>query len=247
MIRRTLQLTAIALVLVVGAAACAKKAPAPAPPPPPPPAAPAPPPPPPPPPKRAPEPVPEAEPPMPMAAPAALDMTPDGVAETVAPAEDKPKRPAKPAAAEGKRSVAAIIGWLLLLLTVAGLGAAIFAQGEIMARLPETRAIYQAFRFPVPPPGEGLEVVVAAPERGSSAGTPTMAVRGKVRNAAEGARALPVLRAALVDERGTPLVQEDVRLDMRLLEPGAEAEFEIVFADPPAAAQNLTIVFLNRY
>lgn len=202
----------------------------------------------PPPPPRMAEPQPEPEPP-PMEMGKALDMQAETVAETVAPAEDKPKKPAKPAKppGAGKRSIAAAIGWLLLLLTVAGLGVAVFAQGEIMARFPETRAIYQAFRFPVPPPGEGLEVVVAAPTRGSSAGTPTMEVRGKVRNATDATRALPVLRAALVDERGTALAQQDLQLDVARLEPGEEAEFAVVFPNPPPAAQSLTIVFLNRF
>jgi predicted Zn finger-like uncharacterized protein len=214
----------------------------------PPPSRPTPPPPPPPPPPRMAEPEPETESP-PTTSDKALEMRAETVAETVAPAEDKPKKPAKPAtpAREGKRSIAAVIGWLLLLLTVAGLGVAVFAQGEIMARFPETRAIYQAFRFPVPPPGEGLEVAVAAPTRGSSAGTPTMEVRGKVRNATDAARALPVLRVSLVDERGTALVQQDLQIDVARLEPDEEVEFAVVFPNPPAAAQNLTIVFLNRF
>jgi hypothetical protein len=197
--------------------------------------------------------MPEPEPdPMPMAADPSpsLDMKAETVAETTAPAEDMPKKPAKPAkpsASGRKRSIAASLGWLLLLLAIAGLGVAVFAQGEIMARFPETRALYQAFRFPVPPPGEGLEVAVETPMRGSSAGTPTMEVRGKVRNAADGARAVPVLRASLVDETGRPVAQQDVKLDAERLDPGEEAVFALVFPDPPAAAQNLTIVFLNRF
>jgi predicted Zn finger-like uncharacterized protein len=216
---------------------------------PPPPSRPAPPPPPPPPPPpRMVEPEPEPEPPQ-AATDNALEMQAETVVETVAPAEDKSKKPAKPAkpAREGKRSIAAAIGWLLLLLTVAGLGVAVFAQGEIMARFPETRAIYQAFRFPVPPPGEGLEVVVATTTRGSSAGTPTMEVRGKVRNVADSARAVPALRAALIDERGTAQAQEDVKLDVARLDPGEETEFAVVFANPPPSAQSLTIVFVNRH
>jgi hypothetical protein len=179
----------------------------------------------------------------------ALDVPAETVAETVTPAEEKPKRPAKPATPprEGKRSIAAALGWLLLLLTVAGLGVAVFAQGEIMARFPETRAIYQAFRFPVPPPGEGLEVEVAAPALGSSAGTPTMEVRGKVRNGADATRAVPVLRAALVDERGAPLAQQEVKLDAARLDPGEEIEFEIVFPNPPSGVRNLAVGFTNRY
>ena len=41
-------------------------------------------------------------------------------------------------------------------LTVSAIGVGVFAQGEIMARFPETRAIYQALQFPVPLAGEGL-------------------------------------------------------------------------------------------
>jgi predicted Zn finger-like uncharacterized protein len=205
-----------------------------------------PPPPPPPPPPRMAEPEPE---PMPMEMPAPLDMMAETVAETVTPAEDKPKKPAKPVPKprESKRSIAAIVGWVLLLLTVAGLGVAVFAQNEIMARFPETREIYRSFRFPVPPPGEGFDPSIAALTTGSSAGTPTMEARGKVRNRSDIARALPVLRATLIDERGTALAQQDIRLDVDRLEPGEEAEFTIVFPNPPAGAKNLAVILIDRY
>jgi predicted Zn finger-like uncharacterized protein len=210
----------------------------------PPPPRPAPPPPPPPPPPRKPEPEPS-----PMESEKALDMRAETVAETVAPAEEKPKRPAKPVkpSAEGKRSIAAVIGWLLLLLTVAGLGAAVFAQGEIMARFPETREIYRSFRFPVPPPGDGFELTLSTPASGSSAGTPTQESRGKVRNTTETPRTLPGLRAALIDERGAVLAQQEVQLDVKRLEPGEETEFAIVFPNPPPGVRNMTIQFLERF
>jgi hypothetical protein len=207
--------------------------------------APPPPPPPPPPPRMA---MPEPEPP-PMAMETALDMKAETVAETVAPAEDKPKKPAKSVKTprENKRSIAAVLGWLLLLLTIAGLGVAVFAQGEIMARYPETRAIYHAFRFPVPPPGEGLQIALVPAVRGSSAGTPTMAVRGKVRNGSDTARAVPFMRVALLDERSAALVQEDVKPDAARLEPGEEVEFSVVFQNPPAAVLNVSIIFIDRF
>jgi hypothetical protein len=195
-----------------------------------------------------PEPEPDLSPPVEEAP--SIEALAETVAETVEPADDFPRRgprPAKPVVEKPKRSIAAAIGWLLLLLTAAGIGGAVFAQAEIMSLVPETRAIYRAFRFEVPPPGEGLEVAAPTAMRGSVAGTPTMEVRGKVRNGAARALPVPVLRVSLVDDKGAAVAERDLTLDATRLEPGEEAEFIVVFENPAPAAQSLTINFQDKY
>lgn len=203
-------------------------------------------PPPPPPPAAMPEP--ESTPASPVAEAPSLEALAETVAEKIEPADDMPRRRGpRPAAAQApKRSIAAAIGWILLLATVVGLGLAIQMRADVVAAIPQTRAIYQAFRLDVPPPGAGLAVTVQPPMRGSSAGTPTMEVSGKLRNVSSSSQPVPILRVSLIDEKGVPVADRDLTLDAKQLESGEETAFTVVFENPPAAAQNLVITFRDQ-
>ena len=150
-------------------------------------------------------------------------------------------------AAAPRRSIAAAIGWLLFALTVSAIGVGVFGQSEIMARFPETRAIYQALQFPVPLPGEGLELVAPAAARGTHDGAPALVITGRVRNATDLARAVPHMRAILRDAAGADVAAWDFAAEIARLEPGAEAMFQSHLANPPAGANQLQIVFLDKY
>jgi predicted Zn finger-like uncharacterized protein len=213
-----------------------------APPPPPPPRM-APPPPPPP----AAMPEPDLAPPVEEAP--SLEALAETVAESVEPADDMLRRrgPPRPKPAEApKRSIAAAIGWILLLVTIVGLGLAVQMRADVVAAFPQSRAIYQAFRLDVPAPGAGLTVTVQPPMRGSSAGTPTMEVSGKLRNASASSQSVPILRVSLIDEKGVSVADRDLTLDATQLESGEETAFTVVFENPPAAAQNLVITLHDR-
>jgi len=212
-----------------------------APPPPPPRMAP-----PPPPPAAMPEPEPDLAPPVEEAP--SLEALAETVAETVEPADDMPRRRGprpKPAEAP-KRSIAAAIGWILLLVTIVGLGLAVQMRADVVTAFPQSRAIFQAFRLDVPAPGAGLTVTVQPPVRGSSAGTPTMEVSGKLRNASASAQSVPILRVSLIDEKGISVADRDLTLDAQQLESGEETAFTVAFENPPAAAQNLVITLHDR-
>jgi predicted Zn finger-like uncharacterized protein len=212
-----------------------------APPPPPPRMAP-----PPPPPAAMPEPEPDLAPPVEEAP--SLEALAETVDEKVEPADDMPRRrgprPKPPEAP--KRSIAAAIGWILLLVTIVGLGLAVQMRADVVAAIPQSRAVFQAFRLDVPAPGAGLTVTVQPPVRGSSAGTPTMEVSGKLRNASASSLAVPILRVSLIDEKGASVADRDLTLDAKSLESGEEAAFTVVFENPPAAAQNLVITLHDR-
>jgi|GEM_PF-479297 len=153
----------------------------------------------------------------------------------------------EPKASAPRRSIAAAIGWLLFALTVSAIGVGVFGQSEIMARFPESRAVYQALQFPVPLPGEGLELVAPAAIRGTQDGAPALVITGRVRNATDLARAVPQMRAILRDAAGADVASWDFAAEIARLEPGAEAMFQSHLANPPAGANQLQIVFLDRY
>jgi predicted Zn finger-like uncharacterized protein len=211
------------------------------------------PPPPPPIPKAAPPPPPpikESEEPVPVSL--SFQRTMEAVRETIATEADPMPAALKPAdeataPAPKRRSIAAAIGWLLFALTTSVLGAGIFAQTEIMARFPETRAIYQALQFPVPLPGEGLEVVSPVPTRGTLDGAPALLVTGRVRNATDLPRNVPQMRAVLRDANGTEVASWEFAAEIARLEPGEETAFATHLPSPPADANQLQIVFLDKY
>jgi predicted Zn finger-like uncharacterized protein len=146
-----------------------------------------------------------------------------------------------------RRSIAAAIGWLLFALTVSAIGVGVFAQSEIMARFPETRAIYQALQFPVPLAGEGLELVAPAASRGNHEGAPALLIAGRVRNATDLPRNVPHLRAILRDGNGVEVAAWEFAAEIARLAPGAEATFQSQLTNPPAGANQLQIVFLDKY
>jgi predicted Zn finger-like uncharacterized protein len=146
-----------------------------------------------------------------------------------------------------RRSIAAAVGWLLFALTVSAIGVGVFAQGEIMARFPETRAIYQALQFPVPLAGEGLELVAPTAARGNHEGAPALLIAGRVRNATDLARNVPHLRAILRGGDGVEVAAWDFAAEIARLAPGAEAAFQSQLANPPTGANQLQIVFLDKY
>jgi hypothetical protein len=176
-----------------------------------------------------------AETPMPMAAAEA----PPALPEKSEPAAMGEKTP--------RRSIAAAIGWMLFALTTSLLGVGIFAQAEIMARFPETRAIYQALQFPVPQPGEGLELVAPATARGLADGAPALLVTGQVRNASDLPRNVPAMRAVLRDAGGAEVAGWEFTAELARLEPGAQTAFATQLPNPPAGASQLQIVFLDKY
>lgn len=191
-------------------------------------------------------PEPEPEPPEPEQSPADFAET-MRAALAAADASIAGENAAQPAVRAPRRRIAAAIGWLLFALTTSAIGAGYFAQGEIMARFPQTRAIYQALHLPVPQPGDGLEVVAPTPALDTVDGTPTLAVTGRVRNTGDMARAVPAMRVSLRDTDGKEIAGWDFEAAEKRLEPGAETEFSTALPNPPSGASQLQILFLESY
>ncbi len=228
-----------------------KLKPAPAPPPPPPAAAvepePPSPPPPPPPPEPEPEPVPsptteaaedarlhaEAE------EPPAVSAFDEMLARAVAP----PPRPAKPARPPVLKRLAAVVGWVLLVVVVGGLAAAAWERDVVMNAFPKTKPVYAFLGFELPPPGEGLRLTNVNSTRTTTDGVPVLVIEGKVTNTSDGPRDVPPMRGSLRDTKDQELQAWTFKADTAKLAAGETASFKTEVQKPSPQATGLSISF----
>jgi hypothetical protein len=96
-------------------------------------------------------------------------------------------------------------------------------------------------------PGEGLEVVSPVPTRGTLDGAPALLVTGRVRNATDLPRNVPQMRAVLRDANGAEVAGWEFAAEIARLEPGEETNFATQLPNPPADANQLQILFLDKY
>jgi hypothetical protein len=102
-------------------------------------------------------------------------------------------------------------------------------------------------QFPVPPSGEGLEVIEPVPARILVDSTPTLQISGRIRNTGDMARTVPGLRASLRDADGKEIAGWEFSAEEPRLEPGAETAFRTTLANPPAVPGKLDIVFREAF
>ncbi|HEX6980802.1 MAG TPA: DUF3426 domain-containing protein [Alphaproteobacteria bacterium] len=144
-----------------------------------------------------------------------------------------------------RRPVGAIIGWILFVLVVAALGFAVAGRERIMALYPETRAVYGALGFEIPPPGEGLQITDVVSSRSTQEGVPVLTSEGRIINTSSIERRLPVLRGALRDASGRELQSWNFTVPAERLAPGESVKFRTEVRQPAAAAAELSITFVD--
>jgi hypothetical protein len=153
---------------------------------------------------------------------------------------------APPTRAEARtpRRFGALIGWVLFVLVLIALGAAVWKREQVMAAFPQTRTIFHSFGFNVPSPADGLDLVSpqltwtrnAAPDN-----QPLLVVQGVVRNVSTGPREIPPLRAILRD--GTVEVQSwTFAAAAPRVEAGAEVPYRFEIRTPPNGT-TIAVVF----
>ena len=225
-----------------------KLKPAPAPPPPPPPAAVEPEPPPPPPP-----PAPEPEPVPPPTTEAAEDARLHAEAEEVpamsafdemlAKAVAPPPRPAGPPRPSAFKRLAAVAGWVLLVLVVGGVAAAAWEREAVMNAFPKTKPLYAFLGFELPPPGEGLRLTNVNSTRTTTDGVPVLVIEGKVTNTSDGARDVPPMRGSLRDSKDQELQSWMFKAENAKLAAGETTSFKTEVQKPSPQATGLSISF----
>lgn len=176
--------------------------------------------------------------------PDAGDMATVGIppATAATPAADA----ARPAAAAGRSWL--WLGWLTLVLVVAGIvaGVALFRE-PLVAFWPPASQLYEIVKLPeAPPPSEefGLAIANVTFERSREGGQAVLLVGGEISNISETVQEMPRLRVALSDEAGEEIFHWTVTLAASELAAGQQVPFNTRLPNPPANARSLAVTFI---
>lgn len=164
------------------------------------------------------------------------------------PAYDEP-RPIPPGSnlpviPKRRRPVGIIFGWLLFVLVLIALGVLVAERERVMSAYPETRSVFGALGFEVPPIDEGLKITDEACSRTTQEGLPVLICEGKVSNTSRHERRVPTLRGALRDAAGRELQSWTFTVPDDALAPGESVAFRTEVRQPAAAATELSITFV---
>lgn len=140
--------------------------------------------------------------------------------------------------------VVGTIGWVLLVLFVAGtVYGVIHYRREIVAFWPSTVRLYEAAGAPINLVGFELSDVTY--ERQDENGLPVLAISGEVVNISGETKRVPRLRVGLRDERQQELYHWTFALAESELKPDASAKFTTRLSSPPPAARDLEVRFVE--
>jgi predicted Zn finger-like uncharacterized protein len=145
-----------------------------------------------------------------------------------------------------RRSRGVAIGWIVLILIVAGVIAILYvARDRVMEIWPPSIQAYELLGLASLPSGAGLAIQdVTATTAPAAEGMPTvLAVKGRVVNISRATRRIPPLRASLRDPSGEEVRGWDFGLPRQMLAPGESADFDTRLDSPPTEALNLVVVF----
>ncbi|MEM7169857.1 MAG: DUF3426 domain-containing protein [Pseudomonadota bacterium] len=152
-----------------------------------------------------------------------------------------------PALAAGNaagRSRAVTIGWVALILFLAGsLGGALVAREAVVERFPHMGPLYAAIGITGDPPGEGLSLEEVTSIRRKDGDDRLLIIQGLVLNVSDKIRPVPPLRASLTDSTGQELVGWTFPALEADLAPGETTPFETYTKNPPKEGSNLAIGF----
>jgi len=130
--------------------------------------------------------------------------------------------------------------WAGMVAVFAGiLGAAYLFRVDIVKLYPKAAGAYAFARVPVNPTGLEFERVKAEP---TTAGLPSIAVTGQVRNIEDGPTSPPPLRVFLLDN-GKRIGSQVVRLPAKAILPGKAVAFTAHLPDPHAKADDVAVEF----
>lgn len=137
---------------------------------------------------------------------------------------------------------AAIAGWLVVLLLLLALAAAVVGRNEIVSAFPQTAALYERLGLPVTA-RLGLEFKNLTSKRIEESGIEIYVVEGEIHNLSAFRRSVPSVRVALLDTERNELGAALSRPQHSELEPGGITRFEARLADPPPNAKTFRVSF----
>ncbi len=147
-----------------------------------------------------------------------------------------------PALQRAKKARSARWGWIVaLLLLVAILAALFFGRAQIATAVPETEEIYAAIGIPAfPLPGEGLVIEFDPKTEDGS-----LTLKGEIINPTSGVRDVPGLRVVVTGAGDETLKAWEFESSVSRLGPGETVAFTTQTDSVPAGAANVSILFTN--
>lgn len=134
--------------------------------------------------------------------------------------------------------------WLLLLLVLGGIGAALwYGRPQIIERFPAAAPLYKALGVPLEILGDGLEFRGVTSEMVKEGRTPILVVRGVIANIVDETRPVPLLRLVLLDTGGGTIQESFAKPRKDSLDGGQQMGFQIRLEDPSAAAVRYEVTF----
>jgi predicted Zn finger-like uncharacterized protein len=154
------------------------------------------------------------------------------------------RRDLKDVASMRRGRVLGAIGWIVLILFIAGSIYSVFAyRREIAAFWPSTVKFYDAAGTPVNLVGFELSQVTY--ERQEQNGLPVLAIKGMVINVSGEPKVAPRLRVGLRDDKQVELYHWTFALPDPHLEPDQKVNFVTRLSSPPAGARDLEVRFVT--
>lgn len=152
----------------------------------------------------------------------------------------RPKKVAKPRRPRQPMSKAAMAGWAVLVLAVAGIGAgAVLARDSVVAAWPRMAVVYETVGLPLEPPGTGLELQNVRSQQHMENGAMVLVVEGQVVNTSTEQRRVPRLRAVSLNAEQHPVKAWSLDASAITLLPGEIATFQSTQHNPAGVAQVL--------
>jgi len=158
-------------------------------------------------------------------------------AAAAAPREKRPRRrgpkPPRQKEARGGRA-SLLLGWILFLAVIGGLAAgAYFGRAQVLALVPAAESLYQMAGLMPPPVGVPLELRDVKIARRLVEGEQVVVVEGVVSNVTGEPQSVPLLRASLIDAKGSEVESWTFAASATTLPPGGTTGFETIAKNPP--------------
>jgi len=153
----------------------------------------------------------------------------------------------RPIGRKKKSKIGATLGWLTLLIILAGGGAsAILYKDRIIEVWPPSNRLYNLVGMGILPPGVGLELRNIKSERHREGDVHSLIIKGEVANTSRDVRDVPVFRGALTSKEGDEIRTWTFTIRQENLLPGESVPFEAIVETPPKGAAGLSITFISH-
>lgn len=151
---------------------------------------------------------------------------------------------ARAAAARKKARQKGMVGWLIFLVVVVGGSASLYAyRQQVVDYWPPAARLYTQMGIDLEVLGEGLEIRPPQVAQSEEGGMPVLIVTGEIINTTEEEKAVPNLRAMLLDGDDREIQHWNFTAGQARLLPGEIASFETNLVNPKPGAANIRIVF----